>query len=185
MIFFDLYIIYSIKDTKCNRRNAVEGISTNTFGSEQQLSINTKIFWAVGENTIKLQQFFIDWHTKNYSGSISLYLGGSHHGEIISWFKLLDGILTQDHFLKWNPEEVDDRILFYVNHTVKVDKYSKVVIASSDTDVFVNALYHFSWRMHSGLDELWIINRNVTASMLYWFTQLSATWIIALFMHYL
>ena len=31
-IIFDLYITYSIKETKLNRRNAVEGISTNIFG---------------------------------------------------------------------------------------------------------------------------------------------------------
>ena len=99
-ITFDLCIIYGIKDTKCNRRNAVEGVSTNIFGSEQQLPINTKIFSPVGENKMKFQQFFIDWLTKNYSGSISLYPGGSHHGEIISCFRLSDGILTQDHFLK-------------------------------------------------------------------------------------
>ena len=33
---FDLSIIYSIKVTERNRRNAVEGISKNIFGSEQQ-----------------------------------------------------------------------------------------------------------------------------------------------------
>ena len=41
-IFFYLYIIYSIKETERNRRNAVEGISTNIFGSEKQLSIGTQ-----------------------------------------------------------------------------------------------------------------------------------------------
>ena len=48
--------------------------------------------------------------------------------------------------------------MFHVNHAVKVDKFSKVVIASSDTDVFVCELYHFSRWMYSGLDELWIIS---------------------------
>ena len=62
----------------------MEGISANIFGSEQQLPIDSKKIWLVSENKMKFQQFFIDWLTKNYSGSISLYLGGSHHGEIIS-----------------------------------------------------------------------------------------------------
>ena len=48
--------------------------------------------------------------------------------------------------------------MFQVNHAVKVDKFSKVVIASSDTDVFVCALYHFNRWMYSGQDELWIIS---------------------------
>ena len=77
-IIFDLYITDSIKETERNRRNAVEGISTNIFGSEQQFPIDTKNFWAVSEIKMKLQQFFIDWLTKNYSESIPLYLGGSH-----------------------------------------------------------------------------------------------------------
>ena len=72
----------------------MEGISTNILGSEQQLLIDTKHFWAVSENKMKFQQFFIDWLTKNYYRGISLYLGGLHHREIkeISCFKLSNGI---------------------------------------------------------------------------------------------
>ena len=54
----------------------MKGISTNIFESEQQLSINTKIFWAFSKNEIKFQQFFIDWLPNNYSESIPLYLCG-------------------------------------------------------------------------------------------------------------
>ena len=42
--------------------------------------------------------------------------------------------------------------MFHVNHAVKVDKFSKFVIASSDTDVFVFALYYFSHWMYYGLE---------------------------------
>ena len=51
-IIFHLYITYSIKETERTRRNAVKGISTNIFGSEQQLPINTKK-WTVTENKMK------------------------------------------------------------------------------------------------------------------------------------
>lgn len=61
----------------------MEGISTDIFGSEQQLHIDRKFFLAVSEKKniyiYKNQQFFIDWLTKNYSEIISVYLGGSHH----------------------------------------------------------------------------------------------------------
>ena len=86
----------------------------------------------------------MDCLTENYSQSIPLYLGGSHHGEITSFFMPSDGILTQDHLLKCDHEEADDWIMFHLNHPVKVEKFSKVVIASSNTDVFMCALYHFS-----------------------------------------
>ena len=129
----------------------MERITTKLFGSEQQLPIDTKIFWA---NKMKFQQFFIDWFTKNYSQGISLHLGASYHEDIIRCFKLSDGILTQHHLLKCDHKEADDRIMLHVNHAVKVDTFSKVVIAFSDIDVFVCALYYFSRCMYSGLHEL-------------------------------
>ena len=61
--------------------------------------------------------------------------------------------------------------MFHVNHAVEVDKFSKVVIASSDTDVFVCALYHFSCRLYSGLDELWIISGKCDSTTLQQYTQ--------------
>ena len=157
-IIFDLYITYSIKETERKRRNTVEGINTNISGSEQQLPIDIKKFWTVNENKMKFQQFFIYWLRNTYYERIPLYLGGSHRGEINSCFKLSDGIFTEDRLLKCDHEEAYDRIMFHVNHAVKVDKFSKVVIASSDTDVFVCALYHFSRWIYSGLNELWIIS---------------------------
>ena len=119
--------------------------------------MNRYYFWFIhnlqylGDKT----EFFTDWLAKTFSGSIFLYLGGSYHRKIISCFNLSNGILTQD-LLKWDHEGVDDRIMFHVNHTVKVDNFSKVMIASTDADVSVCALYHFSCWMHSGLDEPWI-----------------------------
>ena len=91
---------------------------------------------------------------KNYSESIPLYLGGSHHGDHTSCFILSDGILTQDHLLKCDHQLSDDRIILNVNHAVKVDKFSDVVIASSNIDVFACALYHFSRWIYSELHEL-------------------------------
>ena len=45
-----------------------------------------------------------------------------------------------------------------MDHAVEVEKFSKVVIASSDTDVFVCTLYDFIPLMYSGLKELLMIN---------------------------
>ena len=45
-IVSDLYITCSIKETDWNRRNAVKGIGTIIFGSEQQLPIDTKIVFG-------------------------------------------------------------------------------------------------------------------------------------------
>ena len=42
--------------------------------------------------------------------------------------------------------------MFDVDHAVEVEKFSKFVIASSDTDVFVCTLYDFIPLMYSGLN---------------------------------
>ena len=55
------------------------------IGSELQLPIDTKNLGAIRENKMKLQQFFIDWLTKNYCESIPLYLGGLHQEHITSY----------------------------------------------------------------------------------------------------
>ena len=89
---------------------------------------------------------------------VSILVDHGYHRQITSCFKLLDEILTQGQLLKYYHERADDWIIFHVNHAVKVDTFLKVVIISSDTDVFVWALYHFTHWMYSGLDELWIIN---------------------------
>ena len=61
-----------MKETERNRRNAMEEISTKIFGSEQQLPIGTKKFWAASENKMKFQQLLTDWLTKKYS--VFLYI---------------------------------------------------------------------------------------------------------------
>ena len=66
--------------------------------------------------------------------------------------------MTQQRQLKCNHEEADDRILFHVNHGVRTAGFSKIVIASPDTDVFVNSVHHFSRWMFCALNELWVIS---------------------------
>ena len=98
--------------------------------------------------------------------------------------------MTQYYFLKYDHEEANNWIVFDVDHAVEVEKFSKFVIASSDTDLFVCTLYDFIPLMYSGLKELWMISGkvsklNVTVSKLNRFLQLTATWIIALLTYYL
>ena len=55
-------------------------------------------------------------------------------------------------------EEADDRIMFHLNHAVKISKFCSVVIASPDTDIFVCALNHFSQLVYFGLNEFWFVS---------------------------
>ena len=74
-----------------------------------------------------------------------------------SCLKILNNEVSQQPLLKCNHEEADDRILFHVNHGVRHDCLLKIIIASPDTDVFVNAVHHFSRWMYFNLEELWVI----------------------------
>ena len=61
-------------------------------------------------------------------------------------------------------DEADDRLMFYLNHAVRVDNFTCAHVASRDTDIMVCLMYHqLTWRRY-GLSELWMHNSgNVTA----------------------
>ena len=48
-----------------------------------------------------------------------------------------------EEVLKCTHEEADDTIFFHVNDGMKRNNFTKIVVASPDTDVLVNAVYHF------------------------------------------
>ena len=54
-----------------------------------------------------------------------------------------NGSSTIKQLLQCSHEETDDRVMFHLNHAVKVAKYHNVAAASPDTDVFVWAMHHF------------------------------------------
>ena len=72
--------------------------------------------------------------------------------------KVFRGRASTEEVLKCTHEEADDRIFFHVNDGIKRDNFTKTVVASPDTDVFVNAVYHFTQWIYCGLEELWILS---------------------------
>lgn len=99
-IVFDLYILNSIKNDERDRRGPI---------AEQILPAEMDLFWALSENKIVFQQFFIEWRVKNHSKPI--YLGGAHPDNIR---------LYKDYWtvscaasLKCDHEKADDRMMFH------------------------------------------------------------------------
>ena len=157
-IVFDLYLPHSIKQHERNRRIKIAGINTNISGSEQPLPIDMDRFWAVMENKVRLQQFFIKWIFEYYKGKEPVYLGGSHPDKMTGCVKLLAEVTSWERLLQCDHEEADDRMMFHLNHAIKVDKFQKVVIASPDTDVFICSVYHFNHWIYFNLEELWVVS---------------------------
>ena len=74
--------------------------------------------------------------------------------------KIFRGCASTEEVLKCTHKEADDRIFFHVNDGVKQDNFAKItfVVASPETDVFANAVYHFTQWIYCGLEELCILS---------------------------
>ena len=72
--------------------------------------------------------------------------------------KILSGSSQECPSLKCYHEEADDRILFHTNYIINAEHFQKVIIASPDTDVYINTIYHFTRWKFLYLTELWIIS---------------------------
>ena len=111
-----------------------------------------------------VQQFFIRWMIKTYTDVTPVYLGGSHPSDLTSCVKIFKGTTEMVRLLKYDHEEADDRMMFHINHAVNVDKLSRAIVASEDTDVFICLIYHFSRWIHFGMKELCVLKGQETSN---------------------
>ena len=139
-IVFDIYLPNSIKEHERNRHKTTQGILTNITRFDQPLPVDMDKFWSLNENKVNFQQFFIKWVKETYSNSEPVYLCGSYVDDMTSCVLLSSGHITLERLLKCDHEEADDRILFRVNHGVKVEKFRSVIIASPDMDIFIYSI---------------------------------------------
>ena len=102
------------------------------------------------------QNFFLKISFLNIFYDFSV--GGSIKEDITSCLKVFRGCASTEEVLKCTHEEADDRIFFHVNDGIKRDNFTKIVVASPDTGVFVNAVYHFTQWIYCSLEELWILS---------------------------
>ena len=155
-IVFDLYLDQSIKQQEQSRRAEVQIIETTISNIKQSLPIEIEKFWRSSSNKMQLEQVFITWLLTEYKGSKPLFLGD----DMTSCYKLMDGNISVQPLLKCFHEEADDWMIFTANHAVKVENYSKIIIASPDTDVFINSIHHFNCWKYADLEVLWVVSGN-------------------------
>ena len=90
--------------------------------------------WKKGQTPFVGQPY----HKNNSSSSSSsrinilIYLSESHCSEITNCFEHSDGIFTEGCLLKCDHEKADECIMTHVKNVYRVDKFSKVMIASYD-----------------------------------------------------
>ena len=51
-------------------------------------------------------------------------------------------------------EEADNRLLYKINHSIKVEKYARVIVVTPHADVFVSLKHHFNRWIFSGLNQM-------------------------------
>ena len=84
-----------------------------------------------------------------------MYLGGCLALERDGCLKIVNGQFSLIRLLKCSYDEADDRIMFHLNHAVKVDRFDAAHVMTGDTYIFVNLMYHFrDWRAN-GLSGIW------------------------------
>ena len=74
------------------------------------------------------------------------------------YVSFVNGLVSVERLLECTHEDADDRIFFHKNQAIKIGNYGSVVIASSDTDIFVSAFYHFCKLKYFDLEELWFVS---------------------------
>ena len=137
-------------------RYQVDSIEVDIRSISQPLPVEMDRFWSSNTNKTKLQQEFIKWIARTFSNNKE-NLRGCHEGALNSCKLLRSGELTELRLLYCEHEEADERMLFPINHAVKVDKLENIIVASSDTDVFACLIYHSLQWMLSSLKELWFL----------------------------
>ena len=161
-IVFDLYLENSIKEQERSRRGCENANETIITSFKQSLPVDLDSFWASADNKVQLQQKFIDWMKTNYKGAKPIYLGGANKEDLTSCIKIAGSNITLEERLKCTHEEADDRMLYHVSHAVRIGCFRKVIVATADTDVFVNLIHHFPRWQFSDLEELWVLQGNKT-----------------------
>ena len=100
--------------------------------------------------------FFIDWVLQNYQEEKPIFLGGGFANKHGSCFSISEGVTQEVPELFSLQEEADDRVMLHINYAVTKGS-KKVVAATSDTDIFVCLVHHFSKWNTRGLKELWLL----------------------------
>ena len=153
-IVFDLYLENTVKYGERNRRQKTTAINVIIEKDNQPLPVTMDSFWASSTNKENLQMFFINWLLKFYKDDRPVYLGGSVPGNITGCIQIIGGVSSNCLDLKCDHEEADERILYHINQAIQYESYTKVVVAATDTDIFISLLYHYQQWVYEDLQEI-------------------------------
>jgi len=158
-LVFDSYVEGSIKDSERNRRRDKAPIEMNHIQCDTPLPVEMDRFWSASNNKLKLQMLL---HTQAIKRGIetpssvhvvaSCFSGASGGA---SCKGVMNGNSDEIPDLCPEVEEADARIIPHAMHAVR-SGIQRIVVLSSDTDVFVLLMHYWDILQSKGLRELWI-----------------------------
>ena len=175
-IVFDLYLENKVKYGERNRCQKTTAIDVIIKKDNQPLPVTMDSFWASSANKENLQMFFINWLLKFYKDDRPVYLGGSVPGDITGCIQIIGGISGNCLDLKCDREEADEQILYHINHAIQYESYTKVVLAATDTDIFISLLYHYQQWVYEDLQEIRMLYDQGAQVELCLFPKLQKLW---------
>ena len=154
---FDTYIENSVKDSERGRRSRSRAIDMGYLACATPLPVDMDSFWSSSNNKTKLQQLLREQLVDLPSGRCSAELvvsgvGGESPQHCQS---VHNGTVTHLSDLDIDIEESDERLVPHAMHAVKTGSV-RIVLLSSDTDVFVLGLFFWKMLQSHGLAELWM-----------------------------
>ena len=108
-------------------------------------------FWASSRNKEQLQ-----WICEKNDKDIPFYLGGCVPSDITGCVTVCLHVVSDVPAMKCGQEEADN-ILFHINHAIKDENCTKIIVPSPDTDVFVSCLFYLTRWMYMGASEMWVL----------------------------
>ena len=122
-----------------------EKITIKINSVDQALPADMDLFWNSPENKSAMLLCFYDWMKENYRGNITVFYGGLQQGECM---KVIQGRECEEEQLYCMKEEADDR------HGCE-NGINAVLVYSTDSDLFINLLYHFK-KSFTSLEYLYV-----------------------------
>ena len=156
---FDSYMEGSIKDSERRRRQTVAAIDLNDIENSTPLPVEMDRFWGSSNNKLKLE---ILLHTevleeeRKKSSSVQV-IASSFSGTslMVPCYSVENGLKSEIKELCTDIEEADARLIPHSMHAVK-NGVKRLVVMSSDADIFVLLMYYWDILHSKGLLELWL-----------------------------
>jgi len=157
---FDSYIEGSLKDSERQRRTQKNPVLYSNIALESKLPTDMGSFWPSAANKVKLEQLikgYIMDHVTAHPDNLLIVLSRIVGNETSTPTQSIkNGEVFQHPDVDTDHEEVNIRIIPHAVHVVRQSCMSRIVILSSDSDVFVVAMYFYHLLTVNGLAELWL-----------------------------